>query len=190
VLLSWNMKALISSESLLRIVPIAKASHFRRLESSAKIEFRCVNRDTGAVGERMWETGRSVSCCNMLTNPTGEVNFEKQFSSYILIPQTLRNAKLYNKLFRRPRHWSLFWAIQIHSKPIHPIYLCQISIYSVLYVCLNCGLCLQIFAPTKIMHAHVVSAMNWNITPSYHSAGFYYLNNVRLGGSHRSKFKV
>jgi hypothetical protein len=31
------------------------------------------------------------------------------------------------------------------------------------------------------MHAHVVSAMNWNITLSYHSTGFYYLNNVKLG---------
>ena len=52
----------------------------------------------------MWETGRSVSRCNMLTNSTGEVNLEKLFSSYIVIPQTPRNPEIYNKLFRKPRH--------------------------------------------------------------------------------------
>jgi hypothetical protein len=62
VLLSLNMKALISSGSLLRILPIAKASHFRNLESSAKIEFGCVNRDTDTKSCRRKDVGNRKEC--------------------------------------------------------------------------------------------------------------------------------
>jgi len=61
-LLSLNMKALISSGSMLCIVPIANASHFRRLESSAKIEFICVNRDTDTKSCRRKDVGSRKDC--------------------------------------------------------------------------------------------------------------------------------
>ena len=53
------------SGSLLCIVPIAKASHFGRLESSAKIEFRCVNRDADTKSCRRKDVGNRKECEQM-----------------------------------------------------------------------------------------------------------------------------
>jgi len=63
VMRSLNTKALISSGSLLRIVSIAQeSSHFARLESSAKIESRRVNRGTDTKCCRRKDVGNRKEC--------------------------------------------------------------------------------------------------------------------------------